>query len=126
MKTNKYPFTVRLTKAQCALVTDFALSHDISEYRARLLFVERGLEVTCKQQDQSNESLLHLQADILARLESLESLADRTLFTAASAYAFASYAAHRGTNNSEALNASLSEASLEAYRRQLEIARGGL
>jgi hypothetical protein len=125
MRTNKYPFTVRLTKAQCAIVTDFAVSHDISEYRARLLFVERGLAATCANESQSEASLLDLQADILARLEALERLADRTLFTAASAYTFAHYAAHRGANNSEALNASLSEASLEAYRRQLEIARGG-
>jgi hypothetical protein len=125
MRTQRHGYTIRLTKSQSGLVTDYALGLGLPEYQARIRIFECGLTATfgSKQETTDNDAAT-LLAEIIERLRGLERLADRTLYTAATAYTFASYAAHRGTNNSQTLNQELSEASMDAYRRQLEIARG--
>ncbi len=124
MSDKRHPYTVRLTKPQTRLVADLASRLGLPEYQARLRIFEHGLAAASgNQENLQGEATLNLLAEILARLDSLERLTDRVLFTAASAYAFAAHTAHRGSNNSSQLNETLSEAAMAAYRRQLEAAR---
>jgi hypothetical protein len=125
MRPQRHGYTIRLTKPQSGLVTEYALGLGLPEYQARIRIFECGLTATFGGQTGSPEdNTSTLLAEIIDRLHRLERLADRTLYTAATAYTFASYAAHRGTNNSQTLNQELSDASMDAYRRQLGIARG--
>jgi hypothetical protein len=125
MSAQRFGFSIRLTKSQCGLVAEYARGLGLPEYQARLRLFECGLAaVFSSQPDKADMDGLTLLAEIMDRLQHLERLAERTLYTSATAYTFASYAAHRGTNNSQSLNETLSEASMDAYRRQLEIARG--
>jgi hypothetical protein len=125
MRPQRHGYTIRITKLQSSLVADYALGLGLPEYQARIRIFECGLKATFgSKKEATDNDVATLLAEIIERLRGLERLADRTLYTAATAYTFASYAAHRGTNNSQTLNQELSEASMDAYRRQLEIARG--
>jgi hypothetical protein len=124
MSGNRYPITLRLTKFQVQVADDLAARLGLPAYQARLRIFERGLtEITGEQTRLVDTATLDLLAEILARLEFVERLAERTLYTAASAYTFAAHAAHKGGTNPTQLNETLSQASMDAYRRQLEAAR---
>jgi hypothetical protein len=125
MRTQRHGYTIRLTKSQSSLVTEYALGLGLPEYQARIRIFECGLTATFGgQTGKPEEDAPALLAEIIDRLNRLDALVERSVFVGASAYVFASYAAHRGTNSPQSLNETLSEASMDAYRRQLEIARG--
>jgi hypothetical protein len=126
MSARRHGYTIRITKAQSSLVTEYALGLGLPEYQARIRIFECGLTATFGGQTGSpKDDTSTLLVEIIDRLSRLERLAERTLYTTASAYAHARCAALRGTSNPQSLNDELSEASMDAYRRQLEIARGG-
>jgi hypothetical protein len=106
------------------LVNEYANGLAVPVYQARIRIFERGLvAIFGTEKDQSLDELALCLTETLARLERLESICDRTLYTAASAYTFAAHAAHKGGTNPSQLNETLSQASMDAYRRQLEAAR---
>jgi hypothetical protein len=126
MSARRKLVSIRLTPPQQSLITDLAQRLNVTNYQAGIRIFESGLATLFgNEPTKAIDDNLVLLADILARLEALERLTDRAVFAATTSYVYAAFAVHGSASNSEALNASLSEASLEAYRRQLEIARGG-
>lgn len=124
MSARRHLVSIRLTGDQSRLVNEFANGLGVPVYQARIRIFERGLgAIFGNEKDQSLDELALCLTETLARLERLEGLCDRTLYTAASAYTFAAHAAHKGGTNPSQLNETLSQAAMDAYRRQLEAAR---
>ena len=124
MSARRHLVSIRLTGDQSRLVNEYANGLAVPVYQARIRIFERGLvAIFGTEKDQSLDELALCLTETLARLERLESICDRTLYTAASAYTFAAHAAHKGGTNPSQLNETLSQASMDAYRRQLEAAR---
>ena len=124
MSARRHLVSIRLTGEQNRLVNEFANGLGLPVYQARIRIFERGLvAIFGNEKNQSLDELALCLTETLARLERLESICDRTLYTAASAYTFAAHAAHKGGTNPSQLNETLSQAAMDAYRRQLEAAR---
>ena len=124
MKELRHPFTIRITSPQIRLLAKFAADRGIPEYQARHRIFELGLKEAFAVKTSSTEAeLLSLVEETLARLERLEKLSDRILWTSVSSYTCSQFLAHKGGTNPSQLNETLSQASMDAYRRQLEAAR---
>ncbi len=124
MKESRCPVSLRLTGTQARLVTAYASQLGIADYAARHRIFELGLnEAFAAETKLADTELLSLLEEALARLVRLDRLSERILVTTASGYTYAQYAAVKGSPNPNQLNETLSQASMEAYRRQLEAAR---
>ncbi len=123
---NKVTVSLRIPAPLNVVLTDYAKAPGYcSRYQAAIRAFETGLGVLVgsTQVAANNEAMTDGLGELLARAERLESLVDRTLFTASAAYAYARRGAVR-TEADNKMDQLIAEAAQEAYRRQRDLARG--
>lgn len=123
---SRSPVSLRLTRTQIAFLRRQAEAHGVSLYQASNRAMEAGLAALAGSSEPGaiEEPITGLIGELLARVERLERLADRALYSAAAAYSYARQAALAGARDAKALDEAVAEAAGEAYRRQRDLARG--
>jgi len=118
--------SVRLTRAQMAVIRRHAEAHGISTYQTAIRIMEAGLGAMIGgvAEAKPDDAISFAVGELQARAERLERFADRALYTASAAYAYARQAALVGSQEPKALDEAVAQAAGEAYRRQLDLARG--
>lgn len=109
--------TVRLSRSQYRVLTDFARRRGLSDYAMLARIVEAGFLAMLHGTDKETD-LAELAREIGAiseRLAETERVLDRTLFTACAAYAYARHAA-LGTKKSDETIAAEARAAFERQR----------
>ncbi|PHY21504.1 hypothetical protein [Caulobacter sp. BP25] len=124
---SRTPVSLRLTRAQIAFLRRHAEAHGVSLYQSSTRAMEAGLAALAgaSEPGAAEEPIAALIGELLARIERLERLADRALYSAAAAYSYARQAALAGARDAKVLDDAVAEAAGEAYRRQRDLARGG-
>lgn len=119
--------SIRIPAEQETLIRHIAKVRGMTRYQALLRVIETGLSsiiggAEVRSQLASEEAL----AGIESRLASIESLTDRSLFTASAAYAYSRRAALRNDSDADRVDAATSDAAQAAYRRQRALAAEAL
>lgn len=124
---SRTPVSLRLTRQQIAFLRRHAEAHSVSLYQASNRAMEAGLAALAGAAElgAQEEPITPLIGELLARVERLEALADRALYSATAAYSYARQAALASARDAKALDDAVAEAAGEAYRRQRDLARGG-
>lgn len=124
---SRTPVSLRLTRPQIAFLRRHAEAHGVSLYQASNRAMEAGLAALAgvAEPGATEEPIAGLIGELVARVERLERLADRALYSAAAAYAYARQAALAGARDARAMDEAITEVAGEAYRRQRDLARGG-
>lgn len=124
---SRTPVSLRLTRQQIAFLRRHAEAHSVSLYQASNRAMEAGLAVLAgaAEPGAAEEPIAAMIGELLARIERMERVADRALYSAAAAYSYARQAALAGVRDAKALDEAVAEAAGEAYRRQRDLARGG-
>ena len=121
---SRTPVSLRLTRPQVAFLRRHAEANGVSLYQACNRVMEAGLAAVAEP-GAAEQPIAALVGELLARVERLEALADRALYSAAAAYSYARQAALAGARDAKALDEAVAEAAGEAYRRQRDLTRGG-
>lgn len=124
---SRTPVSLRLSRPQIAFLRRHAEAHGVSLYQSSTRAMEAGLAALAgaAEPGAAEQPIAALIGELLARVERLEALADRALYSAAAAYSYARQAALAGARDAKALDDAVAEAAGEAYRRQRDLARGG-
>ena len=116
--------SVRLSPALNRTLFILAEQRGMTCYQMLKRAIEHGFAVMinakCAQSDMADVG--GEMAALSARLDLLEALSDRGLFTASAAYVYARRAALRGDSDAENTDASMGEAAQAAYKRQRALA----
>lgn len=124
---NRIKLSVRIPAEQETMIRHIAKLRGLSRYQALLRVVETGLaSITSGAQVRSQLASDETLAAIESRLASIESLTDRSLFTASAAYAYSRRAALRNDSDADRVDAATSDAAQAAYRRQRTLAAEAL
>lgn len=123
---SRTPISLRLTLPQIALLRRRAEAEGVSLYDASHRAMEAGLAALAGAAvlGPDDEPIAHLLGELIARVERLEQLTDRALYSAAAAYSYSRQSALAGARDAKALDEAIAEAAGEAYRRQRSLARG--
>lgn len=116
---NRVKLSVRVPASQETMIRHIAQVRGMTRYQALLRVIETGLASIMGspkvQAQMANEEAL---AALESRLAVIESLTDRSLFTASAAYAYARRAALRNDSDADRTDAATSDAAQAAYKRQ--------
>ena len=124
---NRIKLSIRIPAEQEALIRHIATARGLSRYQALLRVIETGLaSITGGAQIRSQMASEEALAAIESRLSIIESLTDRSLFTASAAYAYSRRAALRNDSDADRVDAVTSDAAQAAYRRQRALAAEAL
>lgn len=124
---NRVKLSIRIPAEQETLIRHIAKVRGMSRYQALLRVIETGLSsITGGAQVRSQLANEETLAGIESRLASIESLTDRSLFTASAAYAYSRRAALRNDSDADRVDAATSDAAQAAYRRQRALAAEAL
>ena len=120
---NRVKLSVRVPAGQETMIRHIAQVRGMTRYQALLRVIETGLasimgSPKVQAQMASEEALAALES----RLAIIESLTDRSLFTASAAYAYARRAALRNDSDADRTDAATSDAAQAAYKRQRVLA----
>ena len=120
--------SVRLSPALNRTLAVLAEQRGMSCYQMLKRAIEQGFAVmTNAKSDPSGIVDVGGELAVLsARLDMMEALSDRGLFTASAAYVYARRAALRGDSDAENSDASMGEAAQAAYKRQRALAAEAL
>ena len=120
---NRVLLSIRIPVAQELMLKRIAVARGMTRYQALGRAIEAGMNAMMHEPSRSDAA--QLSAELLtlsARLGTIEALADRSLFTASAAYAYARRAALRGDSDAESADVATGEAAQAAYRRQRALA----
>ena len=116
--------TIRIPAAQEVMLKRIAEARGLTRYQALGRAIEAGLGVMANAPARSATAVIGDElAAIAVRLGMIEALADRGLFTASAAYAYARRAALRDERDAEVTDAAISATVQSAYQRQRALAR---
>lgn len=120
---NRVKLSIRVPAGQETMIRHIAQVRGMTRYQALLRVIETGLasimgSPKVQAQMASEEALAALES----RLAIIESLTDRSLFTASAAYAYARRAALRNDSDADRTDAATSDAAQAAYKRQRALA----
>jgi hypothetical protein len=120
--------SVRLSPALNRTLSILAEQRGMTCYQMLKRAIEQGFAVmTNTKSDPSGVANMGSElAALSARLDMVEALSDRGLFTASAAYVYARRAALRGDSDAENTDASMGEAAQAAYKRQRALAAEAL
>ncbi len=120
--------SVRLSPALNRTLSILAEQRGMTCYQMLKRAIEQGFAaMTDAKSDWSGVANMGSElAALSARLDLVEALADRGLFTASAAYVYARRAALRGDSDAENTDASMGEAAQAAYKRQRALAAEAL
>ncbi|MEM9502271.1 MAG: hypothetical protein AAF941_10565 [Pseudomonadota bacterium] len=120
---NRVKLSIRVPHGQEVMIRRIAQERGLTRYQALGRVIEAGLLVmTEKPRDSSESNDSYTLACIEARLSAIESVADRSLFTASAAYAYSRRAALRNDSDADRTDAATSDAAQAAYKRQRALA----
>ena len=115
--------SIRVPTSQETMIRHIAQVRGMTRYQALLRVIETGLASIMGspkvQAQMANDEAL---SAIESRLAVIESLTDRSLFTASAAYAYARRAALRNDSDADRTDAATSDAAQAAYKRQRVLA----
>lgn len=124
---NRIKLSVRIPAEQETMIRHIAKVRGMTRYQALLRVLETGLAAitggTQVRSQMANDEALSV---IETRLAAIESLTDRSLFTASAAYAYARRAALRNDSDADRIDVATSDAAQAAYRRQRALAAEAL
>lgn len=128
---NRVKLSVRVPIGQEIMIRHIAEVRGLTRYQALARVIETGLTAIMNLHPTGSEHVADLGDDAAlaaldARLGVIESLLDRSLFTASAAYTYARRAALRGDSDAERSDAAMGEAAQAAYRRQRALAAESL
>ena len=116
--------TIRIPAAQEVMLKRVAEARGLTRYQALGRAIEAGLGVMMDAPARSDAVVIGDElAAIAVRLGLIEALADRGLFTASAAYAYARRAALRDDRDAENSDAAIGATVQSAYQRQRALAR---
>lgn len=120
---NRVKLSVRVPHGQEVMIRRIADERGLTRYQALSRVIEAGLmAMNAKPIEGSESDFSDTLACIEARLSAIESVADRSLFTASAAYAYSRRAALRNDSDADTTDAVTSESARAAYRRQRALA----
>ena len=124
---NRIKLSIRVPVGQEVMIRHIAEVRGLTRYQALARVIETGLAsimggAQVRSQLAGDEALAALES----RLMVIESLTDRSLFTASAAYAYARRAALRGDGDADKADAAMGEAAQAAYKRQRALAAEAL
>lgn len=115
--------TIRVPVAQEVMLKRLAEARGLTRYQALGRAIEAGLGVMTNAPAHSDNAIIGDElAAIAVRLGLIEALADRGLFTASAAYAYARRAALRDDRDAEGSDAAIGSTVQSAYQRQRALA----
>jgi len=124
---NRIKLSIRIPAEQETLIRHIAKVRGMTRYQALLRVLETGLaSITGGAQVRSQLASDEAIAAIESRLAIIESLTDRSLFTASAAYAYSRRAALRNDSDADRIDAATSDAAQAAYKRQRALAAEAL
>lgn len=124
---NRIKLSIRIPAEQETMIRQIAKVRGMTRYQALLRVLETGLaSITGDSQVRSQMARDEALAVIETRLAAIESLTDRSLFTASAAYAYSRRAALRNDSDADRIDAATSNAAQAAYRRQRALAAEAL
>lgn len=124
---NRIKLSIRVPVGQEVMIRRIAEERGLTRYQALARVIEAGLlAMTGTPQTKGKVSVSEVLAGIEARLSTIESLTDRSLFTASAAYAYSRRAALRNDSDADRIDTATSDAAQAAYRRQRVLAAEAL
>ncbi|MEL6877265.1 MAG: hypothetical protein AAGL68_04115 [Pseudomonadota bacterium] len=124
---NRIKLSVRVPSAQELMIRRIAEERGLTRYQALARVIEAGLiAMTATPRSGGDSDVSDTLACIEARLSVIESVSDRSLFTASAAYAYSRRAALRNDSDADRTDAATSDAAQAAYRRQRALAAEAL
>ena len=116
---NRIKLSIRVPAGQETMIRHIAQVRGMTRYQALLRVIETGLaSIMGNHKVQAQMASEEALSAIESRLAIIESLTDRSLFTASAAYAYARRAALRNDSDAERVDAATSDAAQAAYKRQ--------
>ena len=116
---NRIKLSIRVPAGQETMIRHIAQVRGMTRYQALLRVIETGLaSIMGNHKVQAQMASEEALSAIESRLAIIESLTDRSLFTASAAYAYARRAALRNESDADRVDAATSDAAQAAYKRQ--------
>lgn len=116
---NRIKLSIRVPAGQETMIRHIAQVRGMTRYQALLRVIETGLaSIMASPKVQAQMASEEALSAIESRLAVIESLTDRSLFTASAAYAYARRAALRNDSDADRVDAATSDAAQAAYKRQ--------
>jgi len=116
---NRIKLSIRVPAGQETMIRHIAQVRGMTRYQALLRVIETGLaSIMGNHKVQAQMASEEALSAIESRLAIIESLTDRSLFTASAAYAYARRAALRNDSDADRVDAATSDAAQAAYKRQ--------
>ena len=116
---NRIKLSIRVPAGQETMIRHIAQVRGMTRYQALLRVIETGLaSIMGSPKVQAQLASEEALSAIESRLAIIESLTDRSLFTASAAYAYARRAALRNDSDADRVDAATSDAAQAAYKRQ--------
>lgn len=124
---NRIKLSIRVPAGQETMIRRIADARGMTRYQALARVIEAGLAaMTGTAQTKGTVAVSEFLAGIETRLTTIESLTDRSLFTASAAYAYSRRAALRNDSDADRVDVATSDAAQAAYKRQRALAAEAL